>query len=713
MSRRTVTEPQVETVVRTSGDWWLTHGLPLATPPILCGVLGTLIALAHRFWGGDPIKTPIIAVIAFIVGAAVTSFAWMAAGRRKLLRILVVTSGVTATLFLVIGLVVGFGTIWLAYTACSLVVSVLWGIWRGTKYAGSSPGLDSTGASPLMDAIHAARVQFSQPTMDDRGVIRANVQTLPGGTLEEARGLVPLLSSDARAVPGGAHLARHPDKDGVGTIEIPTRDNLKGGVPWPGVTGIGGLPTDPFSIGEYQSGPCMVCVVGDATKDPRAPDIKHVKIGGVTGSGKSTLALAVLANLLVRRRVNVIGIDLSKELQTFGPVVHGLTWMITDEEVARPFLARLAKVIKGRTAHLAREGLRRWTLKSSLNLLIIYVEESKAFRRFQTQYENLVADSRSAGIMWISSTQDWIYRQVSTSVRKNHGVGICFGVEEADDAAHVLPDSVIAALGKNGLPTWGSTRPGYCYAGGGLGIPERMWPKMLRGYQPVDDREIIAAVDAGAPFRDPMDEVTAGLFGELFQRRTIYTGPVWGSDGASAPVTGPSTAPARPARDQVDDVDEPPADALEAEATAEDDNAADRDEMLRSLAESQRRHLGDHATAGDLAYVDPDAEISVDIDDPGEESPDEDQAPKPSPEEARRIWDQLLDELYRSGARRVETSDLTKWLARVQRERTFLYRQTDRWEQAGYVQPCPDDVSGWDLVASPLETAAPGPLHGE
>ncbi|MEV7014155.1 FtsK/SpoIIIE domain-containing protein, partial [Streptosporangium sp. NPDC051022] len=524
MSRR-VREP--ETVPHVGGGWWLVHGLPLLAPGIGCLIWALIVQMAHLAWGGDPFVTPVLALLFFVLGGAVTYYGWLAAGSRRDLRIAVATSGAAATGVLVLGLIFGLTQGWLlsVYVICSIVVWVLWGIWRSSKYAGATN--HDGEATPLLEAVKNAQVRFSAPTVDERGVVRAKVHTKPGGTLDDARALVPLLSSAARAVPGGAHLSAHPDKDGVATLEIPTRDNLKGRLAWPGVADLlGSLPTEAFAVAEYQSGPCTVRLIGDFDKDRGAEDIKHVKIGGVTRSGKSTGALVILASLLVMRRLNVIGVDLTKEMQTFGPVAHGLTWVITDVEEARLFMARLPKVIEGRTAQLAREGLRRWSLRSKLNLMVVWLEESKEFRRFQAQYEKVVADAGSAGIMFVSSTQDWIYRQVSTSVRKNHGAGICFGVEEAEDAAHVLPERAIAALGRGGMPTWGSTRPGYCYIAG-LGIPESKWARMARFYDPLDE-QLIEAVDLGAPYRAPMDDVTAGLFGELFSRRTVYRAAQWG-----------------------------------------------------------------------------------------------------------------------------------------------------------------------------------------
>ncbi|MEU4834152.1 hypothetical protein [Streptosporangium sp. NPDC023615] len=708
----------VDPASRMGGGWLLVHGLPLVTPGIGCALFAALIVLAHAKWGGDPVWTPLLSIALLLIGGLITFFAHMSAGPRLLLRILMVVTGSLATGALVLGLVVGMAAIWPAYILCSLIVWVLWVIWRGTKYAGATPATDSAG-NPLLEAIKQARVQFATPTVDERGVVRAKVETLPGGTLENARALMPMISAASRAVPGSTNLAVDLDEDGRGVIEIATRDNLKHGLDWPGLAGLqlGSLPCDPFAIGEYQTGVCEVQIVGDYSRDKRAPDIKHLKIGGVTGSGKSTGAQTFLGSQMVKRRLNIIGIDLSKGLQTFGVFTPGLTWLIIEDEEARLFLHRLKHVIKGRTNHLASEDLKRWSPDSSLNMLEIWVEESKEFRRFQTLYSDLVADARSAGIFFVSSTQHWNYRHASTDARSNHGAAIMFGVENYDQAEQILPKDALEALGKN-LQYWGSNKPGYCYVAG-MSIPTNRWGSMLRIYEPTTE-QLAEVVAAGAAYRDPMDPVTEQLFGELFANRTRYPlGGLSGSESANpafrgaVTLTGASSAPVAPAA--------PPSTRRPASATgdeeqemaamAEEEIAEEREAMRQALRDSRRYHLGEDARPEDLADVDAEEVISGVIVTTGTDDGDEDdtedtesQAPL-SPEEAQRVWDQALDGWYREGRTHVRTADLVDLLGTVRRDRRFLYRQRDRWQGLGCISPR-DNADGWDLIASPLESAA-------
>lgn len=461
--------------LRVHGDWWLVHGLPLVAPGIAGAGFALVVHAAHAFGGGDPFKTPLLTLVALAIGGAVTWFMWRVAGQREHFRLLMLLTGGVGTTNLVLGMIFGFETAWMAWTyaVSALVLWLVWGIWRWSKYAGAT---SSGQRNPLIEAIESAPVEFAKPKVDDRGVIRAKFTTKPGGVLDDARALVAPLAAHARAVPGGAHLVTHPDRDGVGEIEIPTRDNLKKAIPWPGLTpdlqGI--LPVDPFAVGEYQTGPCRVQIVGDIDKDRNAHDVGHVKIAGVTGSGKSTGAQMFLCSMMGMRRLIVIGVDLSTELQIFGPLAGGLTWLITEEQEARLFMQRLEHVVRGRKAHLSREGLKRWAPSSSLNLLLVWFEESKALAKFSKAYVNLVSDARAAGIWIVSSTQSWIYRALSTDLRKQHPDAICFGMTEADDVGQVLPDSVIEALGRRNLPTWGKSRPGYCYISV-IGIPEHKW----------------------------------------------------------------------------------------------------------------------------------------------------------------------------------------------------------------------------------------------
>lgn len=701
--RRTETLDAVE-LTHVGGGWWMTHGLALTGPGIGCGAFALFVYGAHAFGGGDPIKTPLLSIVALVIGAAITWFMVDSAGQRKHFRLVMTITGVFGTLNLVLGLIVGpqAWMVW-TYVVSSLIVWAVWVIWRGSKYGGgiTTAQSDGTGMNALLEMAKDARTKVHPPKMDDRGVIRSNMSTLPGGTIEDAQALVSALSAEARAVRGGVSLVKHPDLDGLGVIEIATRDNLKNPIPWPGIKRLGTLPTDPFPVGEYQSGVCQVQLVGDYRKNRSARDISHIKVGGVTGSGKSTGAQVLLASMMAMRRLNIVGLDVSTELQILGPLSGGLTWLITDEEEARQFLHRMNKVvIPGRKAHLAREGLKRWTLDSSLNMGLAWVEESKAFHRLSTAYHTMVADARAAGWMIGSSTQSWLYRNASTDVRKQHTSGWCFGMSEPDDVGTVLPEEAVAALGDN-LPTWGDRKPGYSLLAG-LGIPEHLWSKMLRAYDPLRE-QLLEAVRIGAPYRDPMDPVTEELFGELFANRTTY-GQVPAAVGRPVVrITPPRNGDDNHIQDDDDEEASEDVDAMVAEEYEQD-----RQEVLAELNEQRRRDLGDTANGSDLEGVDPDQPIPL----LGhEEDDDEGHEVQLSPQQAQRIWDEKVDALYRSGVRHLQTSTLAEWLAEVGRARPFLYRQVDRWQEAGRLEPRPD-ADGWDLIGSPLE-ARQSPPHGE
>jgi hypothetical protein len=707
MARRTRVVEQ-ELVPQVGGGWWMVHGLPLVAPGIGCAAWGLLVFGAHHAGGGDPVLTPFLAILTLGVCSGITWFMANSAGQRKDFRRVMAGTGAYGTATLTTGLIVGpvAWMVW-AWIVSSLVVWALWVIWRGSKYAGATVAIaagDETGTSALVEMARDARAKIHKPKMDDRGVIRAKVSSLPGGTMSDAQALVEPFAAAARSVPGGASLIRNLDVEGEGEIEIATRDNLKAPIPWPGLTpelrGI--MPTDWFSIGEYQSGPVRVRIVGDVDEDRSAPDVSHLKVGGVTGSGKSTGAQAMIGSVMGMRRLTSIGVDVSTELQILGPFRDGFTIPpITDYELAKAFIHRMNKVvIPGRKAHLAREGLKRWSPKSSLNLMMVVFEESKAFGRLQKAYHDMVADARAAGVWIVSSTQSWLWRNLSTDVRKQHPSGWCFGMSEPDDVATVLPEEAVAALGEK-LPTWGDRRPGYSYLAW-RGVPERMWPKMMRAYDPLRE-QLLQAVKLGAPYRDPMDPVTEELFGDLFVDHVRQ----W---GAKPPIVGrpvPRTVRVEHQFDEEDDDVEADTDDLEAEAAEEHQD--DRQEVLDELAAARRRDLGDYATQVDLEDVDanqpiPDLGAVDDEPEPGQVSL--------TPPQAQRVWDEKLDELWRSGVRRLSTEMLTTWLEDVGRKRPFLYRQRDRWEDAGCIVPR-SDADGWDLIGSPLEPALLGPPHGE
>ncbi|WP_433520175.1 hypothetical protein ACQP2T_63590 (plasmid) [Nonomuraea sp. CA-143628] len=715
MMARRMRVVEQEQMPQVGGGLWVTHGLPSLFPFIMAVVWGVLVEGAHLAWGGSPLVTPLVAIVFFAIGGCLTVFGYVSAGPRKHLRIAVTASGAAMTINLLLGLVFGFVTRdfttnwWLisAYVICMLGVCPLWLIWRWTKYAGSTtPAItagDETGASVLVEMARDARTKIHKPRMDERGVIRAKVSAQPGGTMGDAQALVEPLAAAARAVPGGASLIRNLDVEGEGEIEIATRDNLKAPIPWPGLTpelrGI--LPTDWFSLGEYQSGPVRVRIVGDVDKDRSAPDVSHLKVGGVTGSGKSTGAQAMIGSVMGMRRLTTIGVDVSTELQILGPFKDGFTIPpITDYELAKAFIHRMNKVvIPGLKAHLAREGLKRWSPKSSLNLMMVVFEESKAFGRLQKAYHDMVADARAAGVWIVSSTQSWLWRNLSTDVRKQHPSGWCFGMSEPDDVATVLPEEAVAALGDK-LPTWGDRRPGYSYLAW-RGVPERMWPKMLRAYDPLRE-QLLQAVELGAPYRDPMDSVTKELFGDLFADHVRQRGPM--------PVLVGRPVPRDVAAEHQFDGDDDETNADDLEAEVAEEHEEDRREVFDDLAEVRRRDLGDLATPADLEDVDADQPIP-ELGAVNDEESNADEVALTT-EQAQRVWDEKLDELWRSGGRRLTTDMLTTWLEAAGRKRPFLYRQRDRWQAAGCIVPR-SGADGWDLIASPLEAALVGPPHGE
>lgn len=219
--------------------------------------------------------------------------------------------------------------------------------------------------------------------------------------------------------------------------------------------------------------------------------------------------------------VNII-IDTVKKTQTFGPLAPALHWLVTDESAAKAVLRRISKeVIPGRTNHLASEGLSQWSLKSSLSLVRLHIEEAWDL----VDNDEIVAialAARSAGIQLTLSLQRPSHDMISTTVREQLGTRRCYGL--AGRFGTMVLDDEVTDAGAD-PEQWKDTAPGMHYMQrGGMTIEEMATSR--RAYYDFADKpaqSIITFADAAAQVAEhlkPLDPVTAGLFGPLWSNRT-------------------------------------------------------------------------------------------------------------------------------------------------------------------------------------------------
>lgn len=226
---------------------------------------------------------------------------------------------------------------------------------------------------------------------------------------------------------------------------------------------------DPFSIdipwdGPYNPGACIsepiVCGVYEDSKVATFTVVhKHFLVMGMTDVGKSKLWQTIYGEILNRRNVAVIYADAAKGEQTVGPLREGLAHVILSEGGIHNLVSKLNGLIRERTDILANEGLDKWHPRSSLEYLIVHVEEVGGIAG--RTFVKLAERARSAGISLILSLQRASSDRMNTSVRYNLGTSMCFGTKDVVDSQFALGKATIQA---GACPhEWGSRKKGQFY----------------------------------------------------------------------------------------------------------------------------------------------------------------------------------------------------------------------------------------------------------
>ncbi|MEU5097615.1 FtsK/SpoIIIE domain-containing protein [Streptomyces sp. NPDC020996] len=363
------------------------------------------------------------------------------------------------------------------------------------------------GLAKLAEAIGLEKLKVKAAKGNDKGMVRASIETTGGQTIDEVQAALPKLAAGMHVPPSGVTVTKDPDNAAQGVLNIRVADLLKDGVAFIPPIRLGMLPNEPIPLGLYADGEDFIINPFDADI------LQHLLVMGVTGAGKSEFARGLLAHFMTRRKVSVMLIDCSKGRQSVGHIKHGLDVFISDMREAKGLLKALPAAIKARGDVLADEGLDQWTPKSSLNAVVVWAEEAADLADFD-ELDNIARAARSVGIWLVISLQRATWTNVSTDVRANLQASACFGVDEASDAGFCLPDSVTDA---GAVPAWGSSRPGYAFATG-MGIDQDRWTMEWRSGL-TDRRELADLVTAGTSYRDPLDDTTANALGLVYANR--------------------------------------------------------------------------------------------------------------------------------------------------------------------------------------------------
>ncbi|GAA3015159.1 FtsK/SpoIIIE domain-containing protein [Streptomyces fulvorobeus] len=664
--------------------------LPYTAPWAGAAALPPLAGWAtNTMWGATPLSAGLASAALAVGGAALTGVAWKstpAATKFGKFRRAQVSASVAA----------GMGWLTCATAAGPFGSPVLdgWLIGGGMFAAswnvrqiirnGASGDTETTeengGMAALAAAIGWEKVRVRDAKGSGKGTVQAAVQVEPGTTVEAVQGTTGRVAAALQVPPSGVIVTPDPENASRGTISLRVADLLKDGVPFAQPTALGLLPTEDIPVGLYADGEVW------ALNPFGAAILQHVLVMGVTGAGKSEFLRSLVAHLATRRKMTVFLVDLAKGRQTVGHIADGIDWLIQDAKEAKRMLRSLPAAIKARGDVLASEGLDQWTPDSSLNAMLVWIEEAADVADFE-ELEEIARKARSVGIWLGISLQRATWTNLSTDIRANLQGSICFGVDQPGDAGFCLPDSV---TGAGAIPAWGSSRPGYAFATG-MGIPDARWVTEVRSGL-TDREELAALVAAGAPYRDPLDETTATALGQAYAQRTHRgTNRTTVGVGQPAPATHPGHSGPAPA-DSVHDLEDD--DHMSAaEEAAEMELQEAYDEVMGSIP-------GDPEPDAPYASL----RLEDDVPDADDDSGMEFEAPAPvGTEEARHILYVELDGWVQSGRLEFEPADLIPATTAAGRKRPWMQGELKRLMELGLLQR--DGHGSYSIVQSPLQPA--------
>ncbi|MFI6771149.1 FtsK/SpoIIIE domain-containing protein [Streptomyces sp. NPDC050355] len=669
--------------------------LPYAAPWAGAAALPPLAGWAtNTMWGDAPGSAGLASVALAAGGAALSTVVWKTAGgtskAAKFRRAQATTSVAAAMGWLTCATAAGpfvhpMVDMWLMGGG---LFAASWNLRQLVRNLGGDEATEEAaggGLRALAEAIGWEKVRVKEAKGTGKGTVKASVEVEPGGTVEAVQGTTARVAAALQVPPSGVVVTPDPENAARGTVSLRVGDFLKDGVPFAAPNALGMLPNEPIPVGLYADGEVWLL-------DPfGAAILQHVLVMGVTGAGKSEFLRSLVAHLATRRKMSIFLVDLAKGRQTVGHIADGIDWLIQDAKEAKRMLRALPAAIKARGDVLASEGLDQWTPESSLNAMLVWIEEAADVADFD-ELEEIARKARSVGIWLGISLQRATWTNVSTDVRANLQAAVCFGVDQPGDASFALPDSVTDA---GAIPAWGSARPGYAISTG-MGIPAARWTVEARSGL-TDRDELAALVAAGASYRDPLDETTAATLGQVYAQRThrgtnrltpgvppapqaVAPAPFTAAPSATAAVPGTATAYSADRDDDMTDIEE----------AAEMELQDAYDEVMGAIPadpepDADYAHLG---LEDDVPDADPDSSIEFEAQD------------KPSTEEARDILCTEIDGWMNAGRLEFEPADLIPATVAAGRTRPWMQGELSRLTKAGVLRH--DSHGSYTIIHSPL-----------
>ncbi|MEW2397503.1 plasmid transfer protein TraB [Streptomyces sp. NPDC046862] len=487
--------------------------------------------------------------------------------------------------------------------------------WNVRMMLRTSDGSGENSDKGLLEKVGLAKAQIGNVTVEPNKVTVPYALPAGEGTNEDVGKALPNIAA-ALDVPANS-VRNRPDPESAarGTVTIVPKDMLKEIIWYPGPSAPGGSITEPIVIGVYEDGRKLQLTI---------PEALHLLIMGMTGSGKTEGALDVLCEVLTRRDVAVWLSD-PKVGQDLGEAFAACDWVVTTPSGAELMIESLKVAIPARQKWLGDHKYRSWAPEAAqvqnapahsclrdgracgcpgMPYLISWFEEAANTLRAvdDDAFTNIAQEARSAGIWLVVSMQRASGYQISTDTRASLPASLCFGVEEKD-AGFALPSEVLDAGANPGA--WGNKRPGYNYLVA-KGIDEELWST------------------PGRTFRN--DPVALTWVTREFAAVRMAIDPI--TEAAATSVAGRAYTDRNADEQAVEEDDDMQHEPL---VDPEDDD------------------------------IDPEAELPES--EQGDDTPLVRQTTgrKPSPEEARQLFVQALEEFERKGQMVVGPKDFNDW----------------------------------------------------
>jgi hypothetical protein len=372
----------------------------------------------------------------------------------------------------------------------------------------------------LVKAIGNAKAALRGAPKIEPNKVTAQLQ-LSGGEVstDELGNRIKHIAGELGVSPTSIRIVPDSDRADRTTMVITPVDMLTEGTPWPGPSSFGGSIAEPVINGLYEDGsPLQRWYPADERTHRNAT---HFLTAGMNGSGKSAGQTLNMVEVLTRRDVILWGVDPSKGLQTFGPLLPYMDWAELTLKGGEAVVAALGPVITARADALGRHGYKNWTEEAFAELgmpyMVVWFEEAAKFFREGTEMEGMVQEARSAGISIILSLQRPSATSMPTDVREQLGGAEVFGVKGSTTADMCLPEDVRDAGARPEV--WQNRKPGYQYLVA-PGVDEERYAMKARTFIPPTDAEIEGALSL-AP-RPAAGSITATAAGPDYANRTIY-----------------------------------------------------------------------------------------------------------------------------------------------------------------------------------------------